>query len=160
MFRPCGWSLFRRQVNRFDRGRPTAGSSLVELVVVVALIGLLVGIAVPRLRAATDRAAVRAAEQDASTFFGYARRLAVTRRTSVAVLLDTTRGLLVAHSRGETLATRPLGPRYGVRLRATRDSMAFDARGLGFGAANLSMVVERGGNVETLFVSRLGRIRR
>jgi hypothetical protein len=37
--------------------------------------------------------------------------------------------------------------------------MAFDARGLGVGAANLSLVARRGRFADTLFVSRLGRLR-
>jgi hypothetical protein len=37
--------------------------------------------------------------------------------------------------------------------------MAFDARGIGIGVANLSMVVRRGAATDTLFVSRLGRVR-
>jgi hypothetical protein len=49
---------------------------------------------------------------------------------------------------------------YGVRVTASRDSMAYDARGLGYGAANLSVVVHRGRVAETVYVSRLGRVRR
>ena len=57
------------------------------------------------------------------------------------------------------LLRRDLAIGYGVRISASRDSMAFDARGLGMGAANLSLVARRGRAVDTLFLSRLGRIR-
>jgi hypothetical protein len=37
--------------------------------------------------------------------------------------------------------------------------MAFGASGLGYGAANLRVVVRRGAASETVYVSRLGRVR-
>jgi hypothetical protein len=46
-----------------------------------------------------------------------------------------------------------------VSLGTTRDSIVFDARGLGYGAANLTLVARRGSAAETLVVSRLGRVR-
>jgi hypothetical protein len=46
-----------------------------------------------------------------------------------------------------------------VELRATRDSLAYDPYGMGRGASNLSIVIRKGAAVETVFVSRLGRIR-
>jgi hypothetical protein len=46
-----------------------------------------------------------------------------------------------------------------VRLAATRDSMAYLPLGLGYGAANLRAVLTRGRASDTVFVSRLGRVR-
>jgi hypothetical protein len=37
--------------------------------------------------------------------------------------------------------------------------MVYDPRGLGFGAANLSLVLSRGDAADTLTVSRLGRVK-
>jgi hypothetical protein len=116
--------------------------------------------AVPPVRGALDAAATRAAVRDGATTYGYARKLATARRTAVAVQIDTAAGRLVVHAGAETLSVRALGHRYGVRLRATRDSMAFDPRGFGHGAANLSLIFARGAASETLFVARLGRVRR
>jgi hypothetical protein len=56
------------------------------------------------------------------------------------------------HSRGVAHA-------HGVRLVATRDSLVYDAHGVGWGAANLSVIVRKRAVAETVFVSRLGRIR-
>jgi hypothetical protein len=57
------------------------------------------------------------------------------------------------------LHSRAIGFAHGVRLGGTRDSLTYDPRGLGRGAANLSIVVRRGTIAETVFVSRLGRVR-
>jgi hypothetical protein len=64
------------------------------------------------------------------------------------------------HAGADTVRVRELGARYGVRLASSRDSLAFDPRGLGFGAANASIRLTRGAAAETVVVARLGRIRR
>jgi Tfp pilus assembly protein FimT len=127
--------------------------------VVLVLLGLLLGLAIPRLGAAANRAAVRSAADDLASTFAAARQHAIHRRGAVAVEIDTAAGCVSVRSGEESLARRDLRGMYSVRLAATRDSMAYDARGLGIGAANLSVVLRRGGAVETLFVSRLGRVR-
>jgi len=38
--------------------------------------------------------------------------------------------------------------------------MAYAPNGLGYGASNLTVVLRRGSAAETIFVSRLGRVRR
>lgn len=136
------------------------GTTLVELVVVIIVLVALAAIALPRYRAAADRFAVRSAIQEASSLFTLARRLAITRRSAVGVIMDTAAGAIVVRSGGSELARRSLRDRYGVRLSASRDSMSYDPRGFGYGAANLSVVVRRGQGAETLSVSRLGRTRR
>jgi hypothetical protein len=134
--------------------------TLFEILVVLTIIGITLGMAVPPVRRALDAAATRSAVRDGAATYGYARKLATARRTAVAVRVDTALGRLVVYSGPETLSVRQMGQRYGVRLRATRDSMAFDPRGFGYGAANMSLILARGLAAETLFVARLGRIRR
>jgi hypothetical protein len=65
----------------------------------------------------------------------------------------------VVHVGPDTVRHLALGARYGVRLAATRDSMAYVAPGLGHGAANLRVVLTRGLAADTIVVSRLGRVR-
>jgi len=132
----------------------------VELVVVVIVAAALAAIALPRLHDAADRFSSRVAIQEARSLFTFARRSAITRRSVVGVITDTTIGAIIVRSGGIELARRSLRERYGVRLTATRDSMSYDPRGLGYGAANLTIVARRGQGAETLFVSRLGRTRR
>jgi prepilin-type N-terminal cleavage/methylation domain-containing protein len=133
--------------------------TLAELLVVLAVFGVLFAIAVLRVGAAADRTAVRAATAEAATTLQSARNAAIYRRAPVAVFIDTLRATLLSRADTEVLARRDLWLSYGVRLTATRDSMAFDARGLGIGAANLSLIARRGRFADTLFVSRLGRLR-
>ncbi|HET9423786.1 MAG TPA: GspH/FimT family pseudopilin [Gemmatimonadaceae bacterium] len=136
------------------------GTTLTELLVVMVVLAALAGIALPRLREAADRFAARSAAREAVSLFSFARRSAITRRAPVAVVLDTAGGTVVVRAGPAELARVSLRERYGVRISATRDSMSYDPRGLGYGAANLAVVARRGRGAETLYVSRLGRARR
>ena len=61
----------------------------------------------------------------------------------------------------DTLLIRPLSAVHpGVTLEASRDSIAYAASGLGWGAANSTVVARHGVAAETVWVSRLGRVRR
>ena len=135
------------------------GTSLPELIAVIVVTAILLAIAVPRLRHSAERAAVRGALADVVALLSTARQLAVSRRGGVSVVIDRAGGALHVVARGDTLASRQLGQIYGVTISSTRDSLAYDARGLGLGAANLTFVVVRGMTADTVVVSRLGRVR-
>ena len=135
------------------------GFTLLEVLVAVTLAGLLMGVAVPRGRATLDRAAVRSAAADVRATLGLARAIALAGQARVVVDLDTASGTLRTRRGPEILLHRPVGEAHGVRLACTRDSLTYDAHGLGWGAANLSIVVGRRSAAETVFVSRLGRVR-
>lgn len=143
---------------RVDRSTRAAGYTLPELLVVLLLVSIVLGFAFVRLGAAADGAAVRGAVSEAASVFIAARNTAIYRRTPVAVRIDTLSAILVTRADTLVLRRRDLHA-FGVRLSASRDSMAFDGRGLGMGAANLSLVVRRGRAADTLFLSRLGRVR-
>src|SRR4051794_7778792 len=109
---------------------PRTGTTLVEMCVVLVLLALLAGIALPRLRDATDRAAARGAVQETSSLFSLARRSAITRRAVVAVVLDTVRGVVIVRTGPLIIAQSGVRAQFGVRLLASRDSMSYDPRGL------------------------------
>ncbi len=135
------------------------GVTLVELCLVLALVGILASIATRQIRRYLDRAAVRAAVAEAATVVLRARDDAMAPRTPVSVRIDTTNAALELSARGVVLSRAALGHAHGVALSATRDSLTYDVRGLGYGAANLTMVARRGAAAESLVVSRLGRVR-
>lgn len=140
-------------------GTPGRATTLIEMCVVLAVIVVMSAIALPRLREAIDRSASRGAIQETSALFSLARRSAITRRAAVAVVIDTAHGWISVRMGPRLIAQRRLRERFGVRILASRDSMSYDPRGLGYGAANLTVSAGRGHAAETLFVSRLGRTR-
>ena len=135
------------------------GVTLLELTVVLAICAVMACLAVPRFTRLRDASAVRSAMSDLGATFAFARQTAVARRTTVAVVLDTASGIVRVRSGGQTLVRRTLRAAYGVGLAATRDSAVYDARGLGYGVSNLSLIIRRGSFVDTLTMSRLGRVR-
>ena len=133
--------------------------TLLEMAIDVTMIGLLLAIALPRAAAVRDRASVRAAMTDLGAAFSLARRAALSRRAPVSIVLDTATGTVEVRSGGSRLWRRTLGDSYGIVLGSNRDSAVYDPRGLGYGVSNLSLSVRRGEMVDTLTMSRLGRVR-
>ena len=133
--------------------------TLLELTIVLAVTGVLLGLAVPRVSALRDRSAVRDATGELGAAFSLARSTAIARRAPVSVVLDTAAGAVEVRSAGQTLMRRSLRSIYGIALASNRDSAVYDPRGLGYGVTNLTAVVRRGTMVDTLTMSRLGRVR-
>jgi type II secretory pathway pseudopilin PulG len=133
--------------------------TLLELVIVLVVIGLLSIITVREAGHYLDRLAARSAVSEAADVIHQARDEALALHAVVSVRFDTARDELALRTRGQTLAVHALGHAHGVALSASRDSLAFDARGLGYGASNLTLIARRGRAAETLVVSRLGRVR-
>ena len=133
--------------------------TVLELLVVLVIMGVLSALAAPRYAAFRDAAAVRSATAEVSRTLSGARQTAMLRRAPVAVRFDSAAGAVVVHSAGQPVIRHVLGLSYGVRFSANRDSLVYDPRGLGYGGSNLSIRIMRGKAVDTVVVSRLGRVR-
>jgi prepilin-type N-terminal cleavage/methylation domain-containing protein len=135
------------------------GFTLLELTLVTTIAGLLLALVAPRFLALRNVSSVRATMGELGATFSAARQHAITRRAMVAIVLDTTNGSVELRSGGQTILRRSLKAVYGISLGANRDSVVYDPRGLGYGVSNLSVTVRRGAIVDTLTMSRLGRVR-
>ena len=135
------------------------GHTLIEVVLVLCIIGLVTVPAVHALAYQLDRIAARSAIAEAAGVIARARDEALTRREPVGLRIDARSGTLTLRAGEQRLALHTLGHVHGVTLASTRDSIAFDPRGLGYGAANLTLIARRGTAADTLVVSRLGRVR-
>ena len=136
-----------------------AGVTPAELCLVLALVGILASIAMTQVARYLERAAARAAVAEAASVVLRARDEAMAQRTPVSMRIDTATAALELSARGVVLSRAALGHAHGVTLSTTRDSLTYDVRGLGYGAANLTLVARRGAAAESLVVSRLGRVR-
>jgi competence protein ComGC len=140
------------------RRRGRLGYSVLEMVIVVSIAGIVLALAIPRAQLALDRISVHSAAGDVVATLSSARSVALAGQSPVAVDVDSA-GVLRIRRGSEILLSRAIGEAHGVRVERTRDSLTYDPRGLGRGAANLSIVLRRRAAVETVFVSRLGRVR-
>ena len=73
--------------------------------------------------------------------------------------IDPARGVIVVHVGNDTVQLRELALAHGVTISSTRSSITYSPTGLGYGAANLTLTVARNLAADTIFVSRLGRVR-
>lgn len=141
-------------MERFARG-----VTLVEIAVTLAVLGAVAAISVLRVAPVVDRFSVRSASQDVVLALATARAAATRRGTYVSFVADPRSGRVRVVSAGETLLERDVARLRGVRLEASRESVTFAPTGLGWGAANTTIVVTRGGRSDTITTSRLGRVR-
>lgn len=136
------------------------GMTLIEVGVTVGILGVVAGLTFPRFGSYRDRISVDAATSSTMSLLATARHAALRRATRTAVHLDSAAGTIRIIAGVDTISTRPLRQVHGVEFSSSRDSIAFAANGLGYGAANTQIIVRRGGASDTIAVSRLGRARR
>jgi prepilin-type N-terminal cleavage/methylation domain-containing protein len=135
------------------------GFTILELTVTVCILSILSAITIPWAGGVLDRVRVRGAAVEIESVFGAARHIAIARATHAVVEIDTVARSINVSVGSDTVRKRDIGAAHDVLLSATRTRMSYSPTGIGYGAANLSVVVRRNRAVDTVFVSRLGRVR-
>jgi Tfp pilus assembly protein FimT len=133
--------------------------TLPELALTLALLSLIAATAVPRLAATTARWHVRAAVADLVNALVLAREAALTRGTVATFVVDAAHGEVTVICAGDTITRRAVAALHGVILAASGDSVRYAPDGLATGVSNTTLLVARGPRVDSVVVSRLGRIR-
>jgi prepilin-type N-terminal cleavage/methylation domain-containing protein len=133
--------------------------TLIELTVTLCILSILSAIAIPRAGRFLDGIHVRGAVIEIESLFSTARHIAIARGAQTTVDVDTATRTISVTAEGRTLRRADIGADHDVRLTVTRSRMAYSATGMGYGAANLSVGVRRNAVADTVFVSRLGRLR-
>ncbi|MCC6433277.1 MAG: hypothetical protein IT354_20385 [Gemmatimonadaceae bacterium] len=140
--------------------RPRSGSTLVEQTVLITILGLCLTVAAHTSQRALHSASVHSASRAVVELLLFARDRAMATGTRTALLLDNQHGRVVVHTDLDTLARLELASTHHVHIESTRDSLAYAPSGLGYGAANLRVIIGRGAVRDTITVSRLGRVKR
>ena len=135
------------------------GATLIELTIAMAIASIVAGITIMRAGQFLDAMAVRGAVTEIQSLFSLARHVAIARGAQSTLLIDETAGSIAVRSQGEDIRVRDVGVAHGVSLSTNRSSITYSPIGVGYGAANFSLVVSRGAVVDTIVVSRLGRVR-
>jgi len=133
--------------------------TIIEIIVTLGILSILLAIAIPRMGEILDRVKVRSAAVEIESLFSAARHIAIARATQATVDIDPVAQSINVSVGSDTVRQRKIGAAHDVQISATRARMSYAATGMGYGAANLSVVVRRNSSVDTVFVSRLGRVR-
>lgn len=144
------------------------GFSLVELAIVLLIVALLAAVGLPRLRPFLDRIATDQAAREITTALAVGRHGALMQatRARVTIAADTLRidrlkvGGLGGAGEWEPWWRRPGPADLRVQLEVSNPVVVFGPTGLGWSASNTKVVLRRGSQVETITVSRLGRVKR
>lgn len=149
-----------RNVHRHShRNAHTTGTTLLELLVALALIGILTTSALPHIRTILDAIDTRAATNDADALYATARRLALSLGVRVSVAITPSSSTLFLIIGTDTITTRPEHTLHGVTTSASRTLTTYSPTGAALGASNLTLTFTKGSATDTLFISRLGRVR-
>ena len=135
------------------------GVSLPELVLVLALGGILVAITVPPLAGALDRIEVHAAANHIVAAHQRARLMAVTRSQVIVLSVDSAALTIRPRNAATPLWSEPGPSASGVALAGSTRLFTFSPEGYSVGLSNATLRLRRGSATRTVVVSRLGRVR-
>ena len=134
------------------------GFTIIETTITLSVIAILSAIVLPKASGFVDSIEVRGAVTEAGALFSTARHVAIARGAQTTLEINAGRGEMSLRVGRDTLQLRELERAHGVSLRTTRTSIVYSPTGLGYGAANLTLVFSRNLAADTIFVSRLGRV--
>lgn len=139
------------------------GLTLIEILIVMALIGAMAGFGFPRLADAWVRQNVRSARAALVGLYARGRATAIERGATTRVIVENNRvriesvnpvtGATVIVGRIEDLQSR-----YGVTIAPSLDTCVYDPRGVAREASETVLTIARGSVVQVLRINRLGRV--
>ncbi len=139
----------------------TRGTTLVELLLVLTLIAILAGLAMPGIAALRDQWAVQEAARAIVDAHARARLLAITERRVILLTLEADSLALRVLVTPSDTADRwhrdgPAGS--GVAVTGMPHRVTFAPTGIPYGFANNSYTLTRGAAQRQVVVSRYGRV--
>ena len=133
------------------------GSTLLELLVVLALLGMLISLTVPRLTGSLDGIHAGQAARRIALAHARARAIALTEQRIARVVLTADSVLVLV---GDTLRWQAPGPSMDqAMLSGDGEETRYAPNGMAMGAANARHLLTRGAAQAQVLVSRLGRVR-
>ncbi len=139
------------------------GFTLIEILMVVTVIGLLTAIALPRIGDAMVAQNARAGRDAVISQHAKARAAAIQRGRSTFLVFNGN-SMVIVSRHPVTGAVDTVGNvedllgRFGVTVSTTRDTLTFDARGLGTESSATTITVTRGTHAYQVTVSMWGRV--
>jgi prepilin-type N-terminal cleavage/methylation domain-containing protein len=143
--------------------REHRGFTLIEILVVLTIVGVLLGVVVPRYGSVAAAMRVHSAKQVMSTLLSQGRATAIQTDRTVQIIRSSNAISLVSVNGASrtTISQQDLGAQFGVTLSATKDTVGYDSRGLVAGnSVTLKFVVTDGVTRDSVCLMALGTISR
>jgi prepilin-type N-terminal cleavage/methylation domain-containing protein len=138
------------------------GFTLLELLWAVVIAGFVLALALPKIGGLLDSLSADAAARDVAVALAAARQFAMDRGHRVRVRLnqDSLRVDTLGEVTWGQYRAWPGAASRRASLSATTPVVTFSGLGLSWGVSNTTVTLRRGSHVETVVVSRVGRVRR
>ena len=146
------------------RGR-RAGFTMLELLVVLILIAVLTGLALPKLTTAAQKANIRSTRMELASMAARARAAAIQRGCvdSLHISTSTARAWVTAcqvngSSRDTVGPVDDLGKRFGVTLSTSKTDYGYDPRGIAVGFSGGTIVITGNGFTDSVVINNVGKV--
>jgi prepilin-type N-terminal cleavage/methylation domain-containing protein len=139
------------------------GFTLIEVLMVITIVGILLGVVVPRYGAISGAMSVHSAKQELGSMLAQGRATAIrTDQTVLVVRAGNVISLLGVNGTGSTvISQQDLGSQFNVTVSASRDTVTYDSRGMVTGnSATLKFVVTNGSTRDSVCLMALGKVTR
>jgi prepilin-type N-terminal cleavage/methylation domain-containing protein len=139
------------------------GFTVIEILVVITIVGVLLGVVVPRYGRISGAMQVHSAKQEIASLLTQGRATAIQTDQTVKVVRSANSISLFAVSgtASTLILQQDLGSQFGVTLSATRDTVGYDSRGMVTGnAVTLKYVVTNGDTRDSVCLMALGKVTR
>ena len=155
-----------KMFSRSDRNRnPQSGFTILELLIALTVVGAVTVIAMPKLRVAMEKEAVRSARRAVTAELARARGAAASRGCRSVIHFTTGTSARVWVTACEVNGTnvdtvgavRYLSQQYKVSVSSTLDSLTFVPSGVAFAPRWNSLAFTRSEHADSLLVSPLGK---
>jgi len=139
------------------------GFTLIEVLMVITIVGILLGVVVPRYGAISGAMSVHSAKQELGSMLAQGRATAI--RTDQTVLVVRTGNVIsligINGNGGTTISQQDLGSQFNVTVSASRDTVTYDSRGMVTGnSSTLKFVVTNGSTRDSVCLMALGKVTR
>jgi prepilin-type N-terminal cleavage/methylation domain-containing protein len=145
--------------------RASRGFTLIEILMVLVLVGIMLRVALPFFRTATNKSSVRGAMDAIASMHARAKGVAVQRGRIAGMIMDASSGkvYVVVRNTGATAwdtvgRVENMQSRFGVTFTTTQNAIAFSPRGIGADVAATTIIISKSGFSDTLVSSVGGRL--
>jgi prepilin-type N-terminal cleavage/methylation domain-containing protein len=147
--------------------KAVAGFTVIELLMVIVIVGIMMAVAIPFFRTASQKSSARGAGDEIARLYATARAVSIQRGKLAWLVLDpsTSTALVVASKvtgTGVDTVSQPdnLGTRYRVTFTTSTDSLVFTPRGIGANLSTTTVILTSaaGGYADTVVIYPTGKV--